>query len=148
MKGGLVVPPRVVANPPPPPGLAVAYRRALRLHRRIFVSAACAAAHPDGMVALRRLVQLGRCTTAGSRCRTETNWATFRKRASHRTTAKGRREYVALLTADEINQEPYCTLPSVCRKTFAAFARGIVRILPSRGLRLAGGKGAGQDPLQ
>ena len=53
-----------------------------------------------------------------------------------------------MLRADEINQEPYCTLPSVCRKTFAAFARGIVRILPSRGLRLAGREGAGQDPLQ
>ena len=73
---------------PPPPGMAVAYRRALRLHRRIFVSAACTTTHPDGTVAMRRLVQLGRCVTAGFRCRTERNWDTFRKQASQRTTAK------------------------------------------------------------
>ena len=77
-----------------PPGMAVAYRRALRLHRRIFVSAACTTTHPDGTVAMRRLVQLGRCVTAGFRCRTERNWDTFRKQASQRTTAKGHEEYV------------------------------------------------------
>ena len=38
-----------------------------------------------------------------------------------------------------MHQEPYSTLPKVCRQTFGAFARDIVQIIPSRGLRLAGG---------
>jgi hypothetical protein len=54
-----------------PPGIAVAYERALRLARRTYVAAACQAAHPDGMLALRRLIALGRCETAGSKCQLE-----------------------------------------------------------------------------
>ena len=81
---------RVVWSRPPhggstPPGTAVAYQRALRLRRYIFVSAACAATHPEGMVALHRLIELGRCAPAGSKCRKETNWDVFRERASRRT---------------------------------------------------------------
>ena len=68
--------------------------RSLRLHRRIFVSAACTTTHPDGTVTMRRLVQSGRCVTAGFRCRAEKNWDTFRKQDSQRTAAKGHEKYV------------------------------------------------------
>jgi hypothetical protein len=120
-------------------GIAVAYKRALRLTRRIYVSAVCRAAHPDGMLALRRMVELGRCDTAGSRCRMERTWETFQGRASHRSD-KGRREYVALVTPEEMNQYPYNTMLRVCRRqTFGAFGRDIVHIIQSRGPRLAGG---------
>ena len=135
MKGGLVVSPAWWLSPP---GIAVAYERALRLTRRIYVSAACQAAHPDGMLALRRLIALGRCETAGSKCQLERNWETFQGRASHRRTSHGQREYIALVTPKVMNEEPYSTLPRVCRQTFGAFARGMTRIIPSRGPRLAG----------
>jgi hypothetical protein len=135
MKDGLVVSPAWWLSPP---GIAVAYERALRLTRRIYVSAACQAAHPDGMLALRRMIALGRCDTAGSRCQVERNWETFQGRASHRRTSHGQREYVALATPKAMNEEPYSILPRVCRQTFGAFARGMTRIMPSRGPRLAG----------
>jgi len=132
MKGGLVVSPAWWLSPP---GIAVAYERALRLTRRIYVSAACQAAHPDGMLALRRLIALGRCETAGSKCQLERNWETFQGRASHRRTSRGQREYIALVTPKVMNEEPCNTLPRVCRQTFGAFARGMTRIIPSRGPR-------------
>ena len=86
MKGGLVVPP---AWRHTPPGIVVVYQRALRLTRRMYVSAACRAAHPDGMLALHRMVELGRCDTAGSSCRTERNWDTCMERASGRSSTRG-----------------------------------------------------------
>ena len=135
MKGGLVVSP---AWWHAPPGIAVQYRRALALTRRVFVSDSCASTHPDGIFALRRLVELGRCAATGSHFRIERDWDTFRARASGRSNKAGRKEYVALLTSEEIDQEPYRALPSVCRHTFSDFVRGIVKVLPSRGLRLAG----------
>ena len=119
--------------------IAVAYKRALRLTRRIYVPAACRAAHPDGMLALRRVIELGRCGTAGSNCQREKNWATFVERASRRSNKRGWRKYVALVTPEEMNQEPYNTLPRVCRQTFGAFARDLAQIIPSRGPRPAGG---------
>ena len=121
-----------------PPWIAVAYKRALRLTRRIYASAACRAAHPDGMLALRRMVELGRCDSAGSSCRIERNWETFLGRASRRSSKGGWREYVALVTPEQMNQEPYSTLPRVCRQSFGAFARNIVHIIPYRGPHLAG----------
>ena len=125
-----------------PPGIAVAYKRALRFTRRIYVSVARRAAHPDGMLALCRMVALGRCDTAGSRCRMETNWETFLGRASHRSSKGGRREYAALVTPEEMKQEPCSTLPRVCRQTFGAFARDMVQIMPSRSPQLAGSSGS------
>jgi hypothetical protein len=143
IKGGLVVSPAWWHSPP---GTAVQYQRALALTRRIFVSASCASAHPDGICALRRMVELGRCASAGSKVRLERNWDTFLARAAGRSNKAGHKEYVALLASEEIDQEPYRGLPSVCRKTFGAFARDIVKILPSRGLRLA--RPVGPAPLQ
>ena len=122
----------------PHPGTTVAYKQALRFTPRIYVSAACKAGHPDGMLALHRTVELGRCTIAGSRRRLERKWRTFLEQASHRSTARGCKAYVALVTPKEMHQEPYCALPRVCRQTFGAFARDIVHIIPSRGPRLAG----------
>ena len=107
------------------------YHRALRLTRRIYVSAACRAVHPDGMLALRRMVEQGRCDTAGSSCRMERNWETFLGRASRRSSKGGGKAYVALVTPEEMNQEPCNTLPRVCRQTFSAFARNILHITPS-----------------
>ena len=136
MKGGLV---GSLAWWHTPHGIVVVYKQALRLTQRIYVSAACRAAHPDGMLALRRMVEQGRCDTAGSSCRMERSWETFLERASRRSNTRGRREYVALVTPEEVNQSPYSTLPKVRRQTFSAFARNIVQITPSRGPRLAGG---------
>ena len=74
MKGVLVVSPAWWHTPP---GTTVAYKLALRLTRRIYDSAARRTANPDGMLALRRMIELGRCDTAGSRCQSETNWEAF-----------------------------------------------------------------------
>ena len=90
MKGGLVVSPTWWHTLP---GIALAYKRALRLIRRIYVSVACQAAYPDGMIALRRLIALGRCDTAGSKCQLGRNWEAFRRRASHRSSIHGQREH-------------------------------------------------------
>ena len=62
----------------------------------------------------------------------------FLERASRRSNKRRRREYVALVTPEEMNQEPYSTLPRVCRQTLGAFARDIVHIMPSRGPRREG----------
>ena len=85
MKGGLVVSPAWWHTPP---GTAAAYKRALRLTQRIYVPAACRTAHPDGMIALRPTVELGRCATAGSSCRMERNWETLLVRASRCSNAR------------------------------------------------------------
>ena len=66
------------------------------------------------------------------------NWETCLGRASHRRSCKGQREYVALVIPEMMHQEPYNTLPRVCRQTFGAFARDIAQITPPGGPRLAG----------
>jgi hypothetical protein len=136
-KGSWVVSPAFWHSPP---GTAVQYQRALNFTRRIFVSASCRAAHPDVTAALRRLIELGRCSNAVTSWRLEGDWDTFLRRASGRSTAAGRKEYVALLLPFEMEAEPYRALPPVCRKTFSTFAREIIKLRTSqsRGLRLAG----------